>query len=176
MIENQQNYVRMVRGIAPPVLLRRFDLTAEAEFRRKIVHYKYKGNQQIVRWTSDHTTMEVCLDRMMVGDIIQNLLDNACKYSPARTEIQLSIQGRRREVFIKVSDEGPGLPEEVSLSLYREGVRSEGAAPSTRPGLGLGLYMVRRYVEWLNGDVWYDTSSTGTSFTVRLPLEYEVHS
>jgi signal transduction histidine kinase len=171
MIENHQKYVRMVRGMALPALPTRFDIAAEAEFRRKIVHYKYKGSQQTVRWTSPPESLEVYLDRTMVGDIIQNLLDNACKYSPARSEIRLSLQGRRKEVFIEVNDQGPGLPEEVSASLYGEGVRGEAAARSSRPGLGLGLYMVRRYVERLNGDIWYDSSPRGTTFTVRLPRE-----
>ena len=172
MIENQQNYVRMVKGIAPPRQPKRFDLVAEAEFRRRIVHYKYKDSHQTVRWSTPPEPLKVFLNPILVGDIIQNLLDNACKYSPACSEIQLSIQGHRKEVFIEVSDEGPGLPEEVSPSLFGEGVRGEAADQSTRPGLGLGLFMVSRYVEWLEGDIWYDSSpKTGTKFTVRLPRE-----
>ena len=174
MIENHQNYLRMVRGIAPPVQPRRFDIAAEAEFRRKIVHYKYKGSQQTVRWSATPEPLDVYLDSMMVGDIIQNLLDNACKYSPARSEIRISVWGskNKRDVFIEVGDQGPGLPEQVSASLYGEGIRGEAATQSTRPGLGLGLFMVHRYVEWLDGEVWYDSSpKNGTTFTVRLPKE-----
>jgi signal transduction histidine kinase len=172
MIENHQNYVRMVRGIAPPVLPARFDLTTEAEFRRKIVHYKYKKSKQTVRWGTTPEAIEVTLDPILVGDIIQNLLDNACKYSPARTEVRLSVEGNRREVFITVSDQGPGLPDKVSASLYGEGVRGERASHSTREGLGLGLFMISRYVEWLDGAVWHDSSKGGTTFTVRLPREF----
>jgi signal transduction histidine kinase len=174
MIENHQNYLRMVRGIAPPIRTTQFDIAAEAEFRRKIVHYKYKGSQQTVRWSTVPEPTEVHLDPMMVGDIIQNLLDNACKYSPARSEIRISLRGgkNKKNVFIEVSDQGPGLPEEVSASLYGEGIRGEAAAQSTRPGLGLGLFMVHRYVEWLDGEVWYESSpKSGTTFTVRLPKE-----
>lgn len=171
MIENHQNYSRTIRSIALPITPTRFDLVAEAEFRRKIVHYKYKGGKQTLRWTSPVEPLEVFLDQVMVGDIIQNLLDNACKYSPARSEIRLNIEGKRKEVFIEVADEGPGLPEHVSASMYGEGVRGETASQSTRPGLGLGLYMVHRYVERLDGAVWFASSPAGTTFTVRLPRE-----
>ena len=171
MIENHQNYSRTVRSIALPIKPQRFDIVAEAEFRRKIVHYKYKGGQQTLRWTSEVEPLEVFLDQVMVGDIIQNLLDNACKYSPARSEIRLSIDGTKKEVFIEVSDEGPGLPDHVSALMYGEGVRGETASQSTRPGLGLGLYMVRRYVERLDGNVWFVPSPAGTTLTVRLPRE-----
>jgi signal transduction histidine kinase len=173
MIENQQNYTRMVRGISAPVNLEHFDITEEAEFRRRIIAHKYKGSKQMLLKSYSPGSIKVYLDRMMVGDIIQNLLDNACKYSPAKSEIRLKLRGAKRDVFVEVSDDGPGLPEHVStIFLFNEGARGEIAAKSQRPGLGLGLYMVYRYATWLDGNIWWESSAKhGTTFTVQLPRE-----
>lgn len=172
MIENHQSYVRIARGIRPPILLKRFDISEEVEFRRRVVFYKYKGHQQVLRWSASAKPMTVFLDQMMVGDIVQNLLDNACKYSPAKSEVLINLAASKKNVFIEISDEGDGLPEHVAASLFTEGVRGEVAEESRSPGLGLGLFMVYRYTMWLGGDVWFEPKRKGgTTFTVRLPRE-----
>ncbi|HVT19724.1 MAG TPA: HAMP domain-containing sensor histidine kinase [Thermoanaerobaculia bacterium] len=171
MIDNHENYARILRGIAPPLVPETFDLAVEAGLRRRVILHKYHGKRQALPWRPPAAPLEVRLDRVMVGDIIQNLLDNACKYSPARSEVRLKVTSARREVFIVVSDEGPGLPRDIVDSLYAEGVRGEAGADSTTAGLGLGLFMVHRYALWLNGQVWHETSERGTTFTVRLPKE-----
>ena len=82
------------------------------------------------------------------------------------------IRGGNRDVYIEVIDRGPGLPPEITPSLFSEGVRGEAGADSERAGLGLGLYMVYRYTIWLDGGLWYELNQNGgTTFTVRLPRE-----
>ena len=172
MIENHGRYARLIRGMPLQTELRRFDIVQEVEFRRQVIYYKYKGSQQELLWESAAKPTFVNLDQVMVGDIVQNLLDNACKYSPARTKILVKVASSKRQVFVEVSDGGPGLPDHVAASLFAEGVRGELAAESKSPGLGLGLFMVYRYTSLLGGDIWYEDSEMGgTKFTVCLPRE-----
>jgi len=174
MIENHQNYARIVRGIAPPILITKFDLGKEAEFRRKVIQFKYKGARQNVRWEEVPSPAEVRLDKTLVGDIVQNLLDNACKYSPARAVIYLRLRKSKHQIFLEVRDQGPGLPPETEASLFEEGYRGTSPETTGKPGLGLGLYMVRQYAQWMGGDVWAESKKgLGTTFTVRLPKEME---
>jgi signal transduction histidine kinase len=170
MIRNHQNYVRMARGISPLIDITPFDIVAEAEFRRRMINYKYKSAQHSLHLEAP-SSLQVRLDRLLVGDIIQNLLDNACKYSPAYKQVQMVVERDKRNVYITVIDQGPGLPANAEASFYLEGVR--GASTSNaREGLGLGLFMVQQYAHWLNGDVWYERIDAHlTKFTVRLPTE-----
>jgi signal transduction histidine kinase len=177
MIQNHQNYMRIARGISLPLAVTAFDVVEEVEFRRRMINYKYKSSRQTLSLKAP-PSLEVKLDRMMVGDIVQNLLDNACKYSPAQTEVQITIERSKSvlrnkgKVFITVTDQGPGVPPELEASLYREGVRGAEASMSAREGLGLGLFMVSEYTRWLDGVMWYErVGGESTKFTIQLPIE-----
>lgn len=76
--------------------------------------------------------------------LLRNLLDNAVRYSPARTEIHVRVGGRHGTPFVTVADEGPGVPAEEYECLGRRFHRVLG---SDEPGTGLGLSIVRRIAD-----------------------------
>ncbi len=111
-------------------------------------------------------------DPVRLTQVLQNLLDNAVKYTPAGGRIQLSAAVCGEEVKIEVRDNGNGIPAHLLpevFDLFRQGERGP---DRSQGGLGIGLTLVRQLVELHGGRVEVQSagSDQGASFTVRLPL------
>lgn len=115
----------------------------------------------------------VAFDRDAVHHIVQNLLDNAEKYSRPSTDRRVDIDVARANghAVVTVSDRGVGLDARTARHLFLPFERgTAGAAPA---GLGLGLVLVKALAEAHGGDVsWAARNGGGTSFCVRLPAFY----
>lgn len=105
-----------------------------------------------------------------IDRVLRNLLANAAKYSTAGRAI--CVAGRREgaEAVLDVMDEGVGIPEDQLALVFERLYRAPGAAFVAR-GSGVGLNMVRRYVELMGGSVSVrSVVGEGSTFTVRLPI------
>lgn len=102
-------------------------------------------------------------------EALANVLDNAIKFSPERSAVEVAIQSQGSQVLITIDDEGPGIP----LS-EREAVFEKFAHVSTQlhqGGLGLGLSIARDIVKLHRGAIWVEgRPSGGTRIVIRLPL------
>ena len=117
----------------------------------------------------DHQGQErtVTLDRQMLGHVITNLVTNALKYSGEGQPIQLRTQLDRGRLIIAVKDEGIGIPQEDQQHLFGRFFR--GGNVTNIQGTGLGLNIVKRYIELLHGSVMFTSRPGATVFTVDLP-------
>jgi len=106
------------------------------------------------------------VDRARLEQMVANLCENARKYGAAPTTLRLRPAGDRVE--LSVADRGEGVPPAFRDQLFRE--FSRGEAHGDVPGIGLGLYVVRRLAEAHGGTVRYDDEpGGGACFTVDLP-------
>ena len=111
-------------------------------------------------------------DELRLGRVLDNLLDNAVKYSPRGGSVKVSI-GTTDDgaAVLSVSDRGEGIPDSDLPHIFerfRRGQNVEGRIPGT----GIGLAGVQRIVEQHQGTIAVDTKvGVGTTFTIRLPLE-----
>ncbi len=113
---------------------------------------------------------EIRTQPALLGQLIDNLLDNACKYSEAGTPIRLSVEQQWRGLTLGVADEGLGIRSEDLPHLCDPFYRSEEARRLGRPGIGLGLTVVQRIVTVLGGELRIDSKpGQGSRFTVYLP-------
>jgi signal transduction histidine kinase len=111
---------------------------------------------------------EIYLDRKILKNIMLNLLSNATKYSDENKEIQLYSEADSSHSSITVKDQGIGIPEEEQKNLFGKFFRARNALNTQ--GTGLGLNILKRYVEILNGEVTFVSKlHEGTSFTVKFP-------
>ena len=116
----------------------------------------------------DLAGLRVTADRAKLERVVENLLANAVKHGSADAAVE--IRGWRAEggVTLEVADRGPGLPVELRETIFEPFER--GAADAATPGTGLGLALVRGFVELHGGSVWVeDRSGGGASFRVWLP-------
>jgi signal transduction histidine kinase len=123
------------------------------------ITYNYYGN-------ADAT---VNLDKQIVKNIIINLLSNAIKYSSEDKNVLFSTTITEHKLEIKVQDTGIGIPEAEQSYLFNRFFRANNAA--NIQGTGLGLHIVKKYVELLNGTITYESAlDKGTTFTITIPL------
>ena len=105
---------------------------------------------------------------MLLERVLCNLLENAVKYTPAGSQIEISALASDSQVTLRVDDHGPGLPkgrEETIFEMFERG-RKESAAP----GVGLGLAICRAIVQAHGGTIRGETRpGGGARFSVALP-------
>lgn len=116
----------------------------------------------------DHSGEErsVVTDRTMLGHVITNLVTNALKYSPEHTPVSLRTSIRNGKVTITVEDHGMGIPKEDQQHLFERFFR--GSNVMTIQGTGLGLNIVRRYLDLIGGHISFVSSPGRTVFHVEL--------
>jgi two-component system sensor histidine kinase KdpD len=116
-----------------------------------------------------HDLPLVEIDSMLIERVFANLLENAVKYTPAGTTIEISAVSGQGELIVTVSDQGGGIPagEEKRIFEKFHRVSSEG----NQGGAGLGLTICRSIVEAHGGRIWADNlPSGGAAFHFTLPL------
>jgi signal transduction histidine kinase len=107
-------------------------------------------------------------DAIRLGQAINNLLDNALKYTPRGGRVTLALREEPAAVVLTVADNGPGVPPGERDAVFRRLYR--GDASRSQRGLGLGLSLVKAIVEAHGGTVVIDNApGGGARFTVRLP-------
>jgi signal transduction histidine kinase len=113
--------------------------------------------------------IEIEADSIRLGQAVNNLLDNALKYTPAGGKVTLAVHDEARAAVISVTDNGPGVPAGEREAIFRRLYR--GDASRSQRGLGLGLSMVRAIVEAHRGSVEVsDAPGGGARFAIRVPL------
>lgn len=123
-----------------------------------------------VRLTTSDQHMEMEADWDKVKQVVINLLDNAFRVSPLDAQITVAGEVQDGRAVIRVEDEGPGIPPEDRDRLFEKFTQRK--TVGMERGLGLGLYIVRTFVEAHGGDVWLeDGEGRRTVFSFSLPLE-----
>jgi PAS domain S-box-containing protein len=108
----------------------------------------------------------ILVDRERMLQVFDNLLVNACKFSPRQTPVTLGVDVDGRDVVFSVRDEGPGIEKDTLPHLFQ---RFWQAKPGSRRGAGLGLSIVKHLVEAHGGEVSVESApGLGTTFRLRL--------
>jgi signal transduction histidine kinase/GAF domain-containing protein len=112
----------------------------------------------------------VSVDAAKVERIVENLVSNALRHTPATAHIWVRAEGRDGGVFLTVEDDGPGIPGELREEVFEPFRQAPGSAAGHSPGVGIGLSLVRRFAELHGGRAWVeDRPGGGSSFAVFLP-------
>ena len=109
-------------------------------------------------------------DPVLLSRIIANLLSNALRYTPAPGKVTLRLETAENGPVIDIADTGPGIPEDLQDSVFEEYVRLTPTGQSAKPGLGLGLSIVKRLASLLDIELTLDSASgQGTRWSLALP-------
>lgn len=150
-----------------------FSLTREELDLVRLLHNEVEAAQTT---TTDHTFLiEATGSCLILGDadrlaeVLQNLLTNAIRYSPAGGPIAVSLSQAAGQAVIAVCDEGIGIASEDLLRIFDRAYRGQGAR--VKGGRGLGLYISREIVRLHSGRIWAERRPAGGScFSLTLPL------
>jgi PAS domain S-box-containing protein len=123
-----------------------------------------------VRWEIPANLPLVSADEHAMVSIFFHLVDNANKYAPVG-EITVKAEAVAQQMHVQVLDQGPGLPPEAQLLLFQKFYRLHRGDSQTVYGHGLGLYIVRRLLQAMQGDIEFSNRPEGGAcFTFWLPL------
>lgn len=111
----------------------------------------------------------VNLDNDHIREVINNLIENAIKYTP-KGEVTIDVTGDEDHAIVSVKDSGIGIPAEDMPHLFQKFYRVDNKDTREIGGTGLGLYLSRRLVEIMGGRIWAESVYTqGSTFFVELP-------
>ena len=113
--------------------------------------------------------LEVSADKTHLMNIINNLIENAVKYSGQDVEIKAEASEDNDGVELKITDTGYGIPASDLKHIFKRFYRGK-ASTGEQPGMGLGLAYVKLLIDAHGGDISVEsTEGKGTCFTIRLP-------
>jgi two-component system phosphate regulon sensor histidine kinase PhoR len=122
------------------------------------------------RATPDSAAVSVWADEEAVGEILDNLVDNAVKYTPEGGKILVRWHKDTAQVCLEVEDSGIGIPEADLPRIFERFYRVDKARSRELGGTGLGLSIVKHLVQAMNGSILARSQvGKGTVFSVRLP-------
>jgi signal transduction histidine kinase len=170
LVENVLAYARLERGRSE-IKLERIDLRSLIE--RLLPPLKRRTEEAEVELHLASPIPEdvaVQVDPEAAGQILYNLVDNACKYARVGGRIDLTVQKENGRVCVDVRDHGPGVSAEHAGRIFEAFDRGAREPGDTTPGVGLGLALSRGLARKLGGDLTLDRSCRGGAcFRLSLP-------
>ncbi len=139
---------------------------------RRVIEQQEAASERRVRLESGEERIIGTWDEARIEQVLNNLISNALKYSPAETPVTVGIERSDNEVVVWVRDEGPGLDEEQQAHIFDRFYRVESNGEQSQvEGLGLGLYIAYEIVRLQGGRIWLESESgQGSTFFFSLPL------
>lgn len=127
------------------------------------------GETTRISFQRPHAAVVVRGDPDRIAQILDNLLDNALKYSSAESPVEISLIVERAEAHVRVADDGVGVPVDERARLFTPFYRA--SRTSDVPGTGLGLHISQQLAKRHGGRLWLeDSSHAGSVFVFALPL------
>ena len=102
--------------------------------------------------------------------ILRNLIENAVKYSPPNSPIQLTADQANGHILVRIADEGPGIPPEHREKIFDRFYRIDTGLARQSSGAGLGLAICKGFIEAHGGQIWVEPTEKGTVFAFTLPV------
>jgi two-component system OmpR family sensor kinase len=129
-------------------------------------------HEQTLEVASDDQLLEICGDASLLRRVVDNLLNNAGKYSDPETTIRLEIHRRGDVVELRVSDHGIGIDAADLPRLFEPFFRSDRSRARKTGGVGLGLALAKRIVEAHHGHIVVESQvGVGTTVAFTIPAE-----
>lgn len=110
-------------------------------------------------------------DKLLLQMAINNLLENAIKYTPANTIVSISVLKKGNEISFQVADEGQGIPDPEKKKVFNKFYRVGNESTRKTKGTGLGLYLTKKIVKQHKGRITVkDNDPVGSVFEITLPI------
>jgi len=121
---------------------------------------------------SKEKIQNIMLDKKKMEMAIENIIDNAIKYTNPGGRITVFLKGIKKNIEIKIKDSGIGIPEEQQERIFSKFFRGSNVMRMETEGSGLGLFIAKNIIEAHGGQIWFDSKKgKGTTFYINLPLK-----
>ena len=157
-------------------------LTQSVELMDEVVaealrHINRKSKEHTIRVSSSRELILAQIDTKLIVQVLINLVDNAIKYTPAGSVIEIHTEAKEKWVVVSVSDNGPGIPDEQKARVFEMFYSGANRVADSRRSLGLGLSLCKTIITAHGGTISVsDNQPNGAVFTFTLPAgEVELH-
>jgi signal transduction histidine kinase/CHASE2 domain-containing sensor protein len=133
-------------------------------------YQRTEARQQSLSIAVDEAMPALLCDRSSLERILAELMNNACKYTPPDGEILVMADDVDSQVEFRVSNSGSEIPAAARSRIFERFYRVPDADIAKQDGTGLGLALVKKLVEYLDGEIHVESADGWTTFTVQLPL------
>ncbi|MFV8814899.1 cell wall metabolism sensor histidine kinase WalK [Aerococcus urinaeequi] len=145
-------------------ILDRFDMMLQSE--------DYEGKNYIIKRELMEEEVWVEIDQDKLIQVIDNIMNNAIKYSPDGGTIYVRLMSTHNQLVLSIQDQGLGIPQESISHLFDRFYRVDKARSRAQGGSGLGLSIAKEEIELHNGTIWVNSiENKGTTFFISLPFE-----
>ena len=147
-----------------------FEEVVVNDFMREIIAMADQYSTRVINLSEEKSNLKLKVDRDRFKQICINLIDNAIKYSPEETQIDIKIKTENSEVKIEFIDRGYGIPLAQQHRIFERFYRVD-EARNRAGGTGLGLAIVKTLVNGMNGEITVASNpDQGSIFTLEFPL------
>ncbi|MDO8524828.1 MAG: HAMP domain-containing sensor histidine kinase [bacterium] len=138
---------------------------------QKFKFFALASNIKLMIFSADHS-LQVLADPLWVEQVMENLLDNAIKYTKGGGEVIIKIYQKKRKVFYEVQDNGVGIPKEEQNFIFEKFFRSDNSFKKQTGGTGLGLHIAKKIIEKMGGEIEFSSKENkGSIFWFSLPIK-----
>lgn len=114
----------------------------------------------------------VYADKMKIGQVVYNLIDNAIKFSPEKSKIIVTISEKNDKIFVSVKDEGPGIEKDKQNKVWDRFYKTDSSRGKDKQGTGLGLSITKEIIKAHGEHInLVSTKGVGSEFIFSLPKE-----
>lgn len=126
------------------------------------------------QWTQNIAPeIDIYGDPLLISILINNLLENAYKYSPKHSTIHLKLQGDHHSATLEVLDEGPGIPDQEKKNIFQQFYRIGNEETRSAKGTGLGLHLCKKIAEDHHARIYVkDNHPKGSNFIIRFRRQH----
>jgi signal transduction histidine kinase len=129
---------------------------------------RIQAENKSISITRDIISSSAIIDPNFAVDIFENLISNAIKFSNIGTNISIKVSENEKNVVVEVGDEGPGFTEDDKTKLFGKFQKLSAKPTGGETSTGLGLSIVKKYVDAMNGSIRCDSEpGKGTNFVVK---------
>jgi len=131
-----------------------------------------KGSKVKINFEVKESLPRIFNDSNQLRQVIDNLLDNAIRYTRDNGEIEIKISKKAKNIYFEIKDNGVGIPKKDQKYIFQKFFRSENVLKYQTQGSGLGLYISKAIIERLGGKIGFKSQEgIGSTFWFTIPIE-----
>ena len=162
--------IREVREGRKPMLLKPVDLKSVVAAQIERAGKEIRRKKLTLDSQLGTAPVHVLAEPEKIGDVIDNLLSNATKFSPSGGFLRVELSAAGGKARLAVADQGPGVAPELMPHVFERFFAANQGPTREYPGLGLGLPLSKEIVEQHGGRIWLESKGAGSGTTARLEL------
>ena len=136
----------------------------------KLLRHRAKEKNQEIKLIACENNCVIDINTGDINRVLDNLIDNAIKFSPLGSKIKVSTDDDSDNIQIIVADQGMGIPDNLKADLFKGQIESRRTGTAGERSLGMGLRICNQIITSYQGKLWFESKDgIGTKFIISLP-------